>query len=81
MSLLEVDARLNKYFKTDDTGRPPKWFRPGHGWSTKPMRQLAESHGYKPGPGLRVPCGPPLQEERRPLASYCLWKVRRNRGS
>ncbi|CAI5524063.1 unnamed protein product [Closterium sp. Naga37s-1] len=74
-SLLEVDAKLLHYFRRDAGGNPVKWFRPGHGWYTKRMRQQAQRHGYNVALGSVFPVDPLFKDSSRPLAAYCLWKV------
>ncbi|CAI5471777.1 unnamed protein product [Closterium sp. Yama58-4] len=74
-SLLAVDAKLHRYFRRDPGGNPVKWFRPGHGWYTKRMRQQAQRHGYNVALGSVFPMDPLFKDSSRPLAAYCLSKV------
>ncbi|KAH9314834.1 hypothetical protein KI387_023461, partial [Taxus chinensis] len=73
--LLEVDDRLKNYFFTDETQTPIKWFRPGHGFYTRKMVQIAEAHGYRTALGSLFPLDTLFSNMGKHIAKYLLWRV------
>ncbi|GJP43369.1 hypothetical protein CLOM_g2842 [Closterium sp. NIES-68] len=74
-SMLEVDAKLHRFFPLDSNGRQVKWFRPGYGFATPHMQQLAHRHGYQLALGSVFPLDPLFKGCGAFLARFCLWKM------
>lgn len=73
--LLEVDSKLEDYYFKDADGRAIKWFRPGHGFFTKKMLQIVESHGYRTALGSLFPLDTLFKSQGAYIAKYLLWRV------
>ncbi|XP_057823726.1 uncharacterized protein LOC131035954 isoform X2 [Cryptomeria japonica] len=73
--LLEVDDRLKNYFITDATQTPIKWFRPGHGFYTRKMIQIAKASGYRTALGSLFPLDTLFSNMGKHIAKYLLWRV------
>eukprot|EP00250_Pteridium_aquilinum_P007366 c17100_g1_i1 orf=293-715(+) len=73
--LLSVDRRLTDLYFEDDNNKKIKWFRPGHGFFTKQMLQVTESHGYKTALGSLFPLDTLFTNEGENIAKYLLWRV------
>ncbi|CAI7915423.1 unnamed protein product [Closterium sp. NIES-53] len=74
-SMLEVDAKLHRFFPLDSHGRQIKWFRPGYGFATPHMQHRAHSHGYRLALGSVFPLDPLFKGCGAILARFCLWKM------
>ncbi|CAI5476930.1 unnamed protein product [Closterium sp. Yama58-4] len=74
-SMLEVDAKLHRFFPLDSHGRQIKWFRPGYGFATPHMQHRALSHGYRLALGSVFPLDPLFKGCGAFLARFCLWKM------
>eukprot|EP00252_Welwitschia_mirabilis_P009335 TRINITY_DN21861_c0_g1_i4.p1 TRINITY_DN21861_c0_g1~~TRINITY_DN21861_c0_g1_i4.p1 ORF type:complete len:160 (-),score=33.93 TRINITY_DN21861_c0_g1_i4:165-644(-) len=73
--LLEVDNKLKDFFLKDSTQMPVKWFRPGHGFFTKKMVEIAKAHGYRTVLGSLFPFDTNFTSMGKYIAKYLIWRV------
>ncbi|KAL3692086.1 hypothetical protein R1sor_005737 [Riccia sorocarpa] len=73
--LIETEKRIAKYFSVDHSGRQIKWFRPGHGFYSKSMLEIAKAEGYKVALGSLFPLDTLFTAQAWLISKYLLWRM------
>ncbi|KAG6541527.1 hypothetical protein Mapa_017049 [Marchantia paleacea] len=74
--LRELGRRIEQFFTKDPTtGKPIKWFRPGHGFFTKDMIAEAEAQEYRVALGSLFPYDTLFKGQSWLLSKYLLWRI------